>query len=170
MQSLKMNVFAAGIAVLLLAAVVVPGAEAEKVTPVQKVIQMMEEMKAKGQREKEAEIKVMDEYTEWVDDTVRQLGFEIKTAKAAIEKVIADIASLSEEIGVLDADIATWEGDQAAATAIRDKEHGEYEVEQKDLSESVDALGRAIQVLEGVQADTPQAAEALLQKMAVTMP
>merc|ERR1719473_1613741 len=131
MQSLKMNVFAAGsLAVLLLTAVVVPGAEAEKVTPVQKVIQMMEEMKVKGQREKEAEIKVMDEYTEWVDDTVRQLGFEIKTAKAAIEKLtaeiekaIADIAALSEEIGVLDADIATWEGDQAAATAIRDKEH-----------------------------------------------
>ena len=139
------------------------------------VIQMMQEMLAKGQQEKEAEIKVMDEYTEWVDDTTRQLGFEIKTAKAAIEKLsafiekaVADIAGLSDEIAVLDGDIATWEGDQKAATAIRDKEKGEYEVEQKDLSESVDALGRAIQVLGNVQADTPQAAARLTRIAAIS--
>jgi len=169
--------------ILLVAALALsaPAVRAEKanaaVTPVQKVIEMMTEMQAKGIREAEAEVKIMDEYTEWVDDTCRQLEFEIKTAKAdiekltaTIEKAMADISALSDEIAVLDADIATWEGNQKAATTIRDKEHAEYEVEQKDLSESVDALGRAIQVLSNVQADTPQAAEALLQKMAVTMP
>ena len=40
---------------------------------------------------------------------------------------------------------------------------------QQDCSESVDALGRAIQILSSQKVDRPQA-EALLQKMAVTVP
>merc|ERR1719421_2766043 len=93
-----------------------------EVTPVQKVIQMLEEMLAKGRAEKEAEIKVMNEYTEWVDDEATRLSQEIKTAQALIEKLIAeievatnDIADLTDAIAALDAEIATWEGDQKAA-------------------------------------------------------
>merc|ERR1719235_3004925 len=96
-----------------------------KGTPVQKVIEMMNEMLAKGKSEKEAEIKMMDEYTEWVDDTTRETGFSIKTAKKSIEeltaeaeKADADVAELSEKIEVLEGQIAGWEADEKAATAL----------------------------------------------------
>merc|ERR1719199_743782 len=102
------------VAVLCLIALAAPASvRGEEVTPVQKVIEMLEEMLAKGRAEKEAEIKVMNEYTEWVDDEATRLSQEIKTAKALIEKLIAeievatnDIAELTDAIAALDADIA----------------------------------------------------------------
>merc|ERR1719428_531087 len=131
----------------------------------------MNEMLAKGESEKEAEAKMFAEYKEWVDDETRKTGFEIKTLKAKIEELTteaedADVAELAEKISVLDGEIAAWEADQKAATALRDEEHAEYVKISTDYGESVDALGRAIEVLASKQGATPQAAEMLLQKMA----
>jgi hypothetical protein len=145
-----------------------------KGTPVQKVIEMMNEMLAKGKAEKEAEAKMFDDYEEWVEDEARKTGFEIKTLKASIEeltteaeKADADVANLAKRISELDGEIAAWEADQKAATELRDQEHAEYNKISTDYGESVDALSRAIEVLESKSAATPQAAEMLLQKMAV---
>merc|ERR1719399_2489817 len=84
-----------------------------KGTPVQKVIEMMNEMLAKGKSEKEAEAKMFAEYEEWVDDETRKIGFEIKTLNsqieelnAEIEKADADVAELTEKIAALDEEIA----------------------------------------------------------------
>merc|ERR1719335_683783 len=148
----------------------------EKGTPVQKVLEMMNEMLAKGKAEKEAETKVFEEYAEWVDDESRETGFTIKTAKADIEeltaeaeKADADVADLSEKIAELDAQIAGWEADQKAATELRESEKAEYLKVSTDYGESVDALDRAINVLEKQAYARPQA-EMLLQKMAVNVP
>jgi hypothetical protein len=145
-----------------------------KGTPVQKVIEMMNEMLAKGQSEKEAEAKMFAEYEEWADDEARKTGFEIKTLNSKIEeltaeaeKADADVADLTAKIEELDGEIAAWEADAKEATALRDEEHAEYVKISTDYGESVDALGRAIEVLESKSASTPQAAEMLLQKMAV---
>jgi len=145
-----------------------------KGTPVQKVIEMMNEMLVKGESEKEAEVKLFDEYEEWVEDEARKTGFEIKTLKSQIEeltteaeKADADVADLAKRISELDGEIAAWEGDQKAATELREEEHAGYVKISTDYGESVDALARAIEVLESKSASTPQAAEMLLQKMAV---
>merc|ERR1719335_261366 len=147
----------------------------EKGTPVQKVLEMMNEMLAKGKAEKEAETKVFEEYAEWVDDKTQEAGFTIKTAKADIEeltaeaeKADADVADLSEKIAELDAQIAGWEADQKAATELRDSEKAEYLKVSTDYGESLDALDRAINVLEKQAYARPQA-EMLLQKMAVNV-
>jgi hypothetical protein len=149
-------------------------AEQVKGTPVQKVLEMMNEMLAKGKAEKEAETKIFDEYAEWVDDKSRETGFEIKTLKTQIEEFTAaaeladaDIADLTAKIAELDAQIGAWEGDQKAATAIRDSEKAEYLKISKDYSESLDALERAITVLSSQDYDRAQA-ELLLQKMSKT--
>merc|ERR1719299_209526 len=145
-----------------------------KGTPVQKVIEMMNEMLAKGKSEKEAEAKMFAEYEEWADDEQRKTGFEIKTLNTKIEeltaeaeKADADVADLTAKIEELDGEIAAWEADQKAATELRESEHAEYMKISTDYGESVDALARAIEVLESKSASTPQAAEMLLQKMAV---
>merc|ERR1719235_850989 len=147
-----------------------------KGTPVQKVIEMMNEMLAKGKTEKEAEAKMFAEYEEWADDESRKTGFEIKTLKTTIEeqtteaeKADADVADLTARIAELDGEIAAWEADQKAATELRESEHAEYVKISTDYSESLDALDRAINILEKQNYARPQA-EALLQKMAITSP
>merc|ERR1719160_1547693 len=133
---------------------------------------MMSEMKAKGEKEKAKEAATYEIYKEWVDDKTQETGFEIKTLKsqieeqtAAAEKADADVADLSAKIAELDGMIGGWEADQKAATDLRDSEKGEFLKVQADYSESLDAINRAIVVLESQSASTPQA-EMLLQKMA----
>merc|ERR1719240_162378 len=169
----------ASVLVAVLAALAIPAPAAAvqtKGTPVQKVIEMMNEMLAKGKAEKEKETKIFDEYAEWVDDKSRETNFEIKTAKTQIEEFTAaaeladsDVADLTAKIAELDGDIAAWEADQKAATEVRESEHAEYLKISKDYSESLDALERAISVLSSQDYDRAQA-EMLLQKMSKTNP
>jgi len=148
-------------------------AAGEEVTPVQKVIQMMTDMKMKGAAQMDLEKKTFATYKEWVSDRTADLGFEIKTVKSEIEKLLAfigkadaDAAELATAIKELDGEISQTEADQKAATAVREKANSQYQVEQEDLAESVDALQRAITVLKSQNYDRAQAS-ALLQKMAV---
>jgi len=150
-------------------------ADAAKITPVQKVLDMMGGMKAKGEKAMEDEQKIMATYTEWVSDETTRLGFNIKTANSDIEKLTAfiekadnDVAQLGQAIGELDDLIAQKQGEQQAATDLRNTEHAEYTKTSTDLGESVDALGRAITTLENEQGATAQASMMLIQKMAKT--
>jgi len=146
--------------------------EVASVSPVQKVLQMMTEMKAKGEKMVEAEKKTYGEYSEWVDDQSTQLGFDIKTANSDIEELLANIAkadsdvdTLGASIGELDGEISKLTGEKNEATEIRNSEHAEYEKVSADYGESVDALKRAIQTMESRNYDVAQA-ESLLQRMA----
>jgi len=150
--------------------------QASEITPVQQVLNMLAEMKVKGEKEMEMEQKTYAEYAEWVDDRSKELGFEIKTATSNIEqlqgfiaKTENDIAQLGKNIAALDAEIDRLETDKAAAEKVRADQHEEFLKVQLDYSESVDALERAIQVMKSQEYDRPQA-EALLQKMAVNSP
>jgi len=149
---------------------------AAKITPVQKVLDMMGGMKAKGEKEMDDEAKLMATYTEWVSDESSRLGFNMKTANSDIEKLSAfiekadnDVVQLGQAIGELDELIAQKEGEKQAATDLRNTEHAEYTKVSTDLGESVDALGRAIDTMESENTAKPQA-EMLLQKMAKTTP
>merc|ERR1719487_1139936 len=91
---------------------------AVSVTPIQKVIQMLEDMHAKGVAEKEAEAAAHTEYMQFCKDTAWDKTTSIKTAKASIEELTADIGKagadilvLTKEIGALDADITQWTKD-----------------------------------------------------------
>jgi len=150
--------------------------ECAAVTPVQKVLEMMSEMKAKGEGMLAKETKVYATYEEWVSDTSRQLGFEIKTAKSDIEKYLAaaakadsDVSTLRALISKLEGDLGATQGEKQEATDVRNTQHVEYLALSTDYGESVDALERAIQTLESRNYNVPEA-EALLQQMAVTKP
>merc|ERR1719253_84859 len=150
--------------------------QAATVTPVQKVLQMMTEMKTKGEKMMEEEAKTYRAYTEWVDDQSRELGFEIKTANSDIEKLAAaaskadsDVAQLSSAIEKTQGELATTEAEKQEATDLRNSQHAEYKEISTDYSESVDALERAIQTMESKNYNVPEGA-ALLQKMAINKP
>jgi len=163
------------VATLAFAALVNHGA-ATAVTPVQKVLTMMTEMKSKGEKMMDEEAKTYASYTEWVSDTSRKLGFEIKTGgsdsekfNAAAAKADSDVAKLGAAIDKLNGELGTTEAEKADATAIRKDQHASFLKISTDYSESVDALERAIQTMSTVSGDVADQS-ALLQKMAVEKP
>jgi len=127
---------------------------ATKVTPVGKVIEMLNEMVTKCEANKLAEQKVYAAYAQWCKMMTAKKTWELEQANAKIEELVADIAKyeadilrLTDEIEALDMDIASWQTDLKEATGLRASEHKDYEIAHADYSESVYALERAIAVL-----------------------
>merc|ERR1719238_779287 len=135
-----------------------------KVTPVQKVIQLLEGMLEKGKKEKHDEQVQFAAFKQFCDDTsvekkraIEEANERIEVLKADIQKYTADAALLTKEIAGLDEDISIWNGDIKAATSVREIEKADYDATHKDYSESVDALQRAIAVLKKQAHDRKQA-------------
>jgi hypothetical protein len=129
-------------------------AAAVQVTPVQKVIHMLEGMLSKGKEEKHQEQVQFAAYKQFCDDTTAEKRRLVKEAeeaivmmKAEIQKTTSDSQELGRQVAQLDADIATWTGDLKAISKVRQIEKADYDAMHKDYSESVDALQRAIAVL-----------------------
>jgi len=134
------------------------------VTPVQKVLEMMNGMLEKGKKEKHEEQVQFAAYKQFCDDTkvekkraIEEANQKIEVLKADIEQYTATAEKLSKEIAELDEDISVWEGDVKAATKVREIEKADYDATHADYSESVDALERAIAVLKKQQHDRKQA-------------
>jgi phage shock protein A len=141
-------------------------------TPVQKVVAMLQDMKAKGTEEKQSEQVRFAAYKEFCENTEAEKKDNIAAANEEIEQLQADIlkaesdaAVLASDIAKLDADIAQWENDKASATAIHKKDKADYEGTHKDYTASIDQLIRAIEVLKAQDVERPQTAM-LLQKVA----
>merc|ERR1719456_393999 len=122
-----------------------------KVTPVQKVIQLLEGMVEKGKEEKHAEQQQYAGYSQFCSDTSASKARAIEEAAAAIEKLEAEISkyasdaeTLATEIAQHETDIGQWTKDQEAATKVRDVDHADYMAIHKDYEESLDALTRAV--------------------------
>merc|ERR1719298_238784 len=145
---------------------------ASAVTPVQKVIQLLNGMVEKGKKEKHEEQVQFAAYKQFCDDTTVEKQRAIKEANEMIEMLKADIQqytvdadTLTKEIADLDEDIATWTGDIKAATKVREIEKADYDETHKDYSESVDALERAIAVLKKQAYDRKQASFAQISAL-----
>merc|ERR1719390_175062 len=126
-----------------------------EVNPIEKVLELLSGLEAKIIKEGEGAQKVYNEFAEFCDDRSKDLGFEIKTGKAeaaslqaAIDQDTAAIAALGAKIEELGAAIATDEADLKAATEIRAKEAADFSASEKELTEVIDTLERAIAILE----------------------
>merc|ERR1719301_185609 len=151
---------------------VVAQAETDKVTPVEKVIQLMQTMLEKGKKEKHEEAVQYNSYKQWCDETtveknrrIAEANEMIDTLKADIQKYAADAEVLTKEIAVHDEDISTWQNDIKAATKVREIEKADYDANHKDYSESIDALERAIAVLKKSANDKKQASFAQISAL-----
>jgi len=136
-------------------ALALPMAHANQASPITKVLQLMSDMQTKIIGEGEAAHAIYVEFAEMCEERSKNLQFEIKTGKgevaelkAAIDEETAIAASLDTKVEELTASIATDEADLEAATKIREKESADFMAEEKELSEVIDALQRAIGILE----------------------
>jgi len=148
---------------------------AAKVTPTEKVVELLNGMVSKGKDEKHKEQVQFASYKQFCDDTSVDKERAIKEASERMAKLEADISKfksdakkLGKEIAAHDEDIATWTGDKNAATKVRDIEAADYSEEHTDYTESIDAMGRAITTLKDQSHDRAQAAMMLMQVRATT--
>jgi len=124
-------------------------------TPVAKVLSMLSDLQAKVISEGEVAQKEYAEFAEWCEERSRNLGFEIKTGKsesaslnAEIAKESSTIAALTTKVEELAGELSQDQADSKAATHIRDAEQATFLTTSKDLSETIDMLGRAGLIIE----------------------
>jgi len=156
--------------VLLLFASILSSAHANSITPLGKVIEMMNGMLEKGKAAKHAEEVGFAKFSVWCDTTRRETEASIKDGvnkieelSTEIDKAVADGNSLTEEIGELETSIAQHKSEADSATALRKKEHADYAATHTDFSESIDAIERAIAVLKARDIKIAQASLLQLQ-------
>jgi len=146
----------------------------DKVTPVEKVIQLMQSMVEKGKKAKAEEATEYNTFKQWCDETtvektrdIDEANELIDTLTADIQKYTADAEVLAKEIAVHEEDITTWGRDIKAATKVREIEAADYDEAHKNYVESIDALERAIAVLTKAARDRASLIQtsALIQKI-----
>jgi len=160
----------------LAAAVAAPSvANGSSITAVQKVIQLLNDMKTKAQQEMNDE---QVEFSKFNQFCTNEKGFKKKSIAAAedlmeelstdIEKLGSDCDQLADEIDQLQQDTTTNEAQLKEQTLQREKDKASNAENIQDLAESVDALDRAVKTLEAKSGNTAQAGAALLQVSALT--
>merc|ERR1719487_1426697 len=139
---------------LVLISVLAGQCAATSVTPIQKVIQMLTDMQAKGKGSKGAEATSFAEYQTFCKETAWDKTTSIKTATAAIEQLSADIdkgasdaAEAAKAISTLDADITAWKEDITVQTRERGEAKAVFDAVHQDYTESIDAVQRALATL-----------------------
>jgi uncharacterized protein YeeX (DUF496 family) len=125
-----------------------------KVSPVQKVVELLDELKAKVQGDLAAEETMMEEYSQYCDseankreDSITSAARTLTDLAAVIEESSASIDSLSEEVDELTSKISASEADLKDATKLRDEGLASFEAQEKELTETADSLSRALIVL-----------------------
>eukprot|EP00933_Yihiella_yeosuensis_P073358 TRINITY_DN81_c0_g1_i9.p1 TRINITY_DN81_c0_g1~~TRINITY_DN81_c0_g1_i9.p1 ORF type:complete len:675 (+),score=270.47 TRINITY_DN81_c0_g1_i9:92-2116(+) len=151
-------------------------ASASDVTPVQKVIQLMNDMIKKGKAEKEGEATQYATFNKFCEQTLLDKKRSIAEAQekeevlaADIEKAGTDALRLGDEIKVHGADIEKNVQEQENATKVRDAERTDFQTTLKDYTESIDALGRAMKSLQDQNYNRAQATPAFVQLKSMKM-
>jgi len=124
------------------------------VSPVQKVVELLDECKAKVQKDLDAEAKAMEEYTTFCDDELKDKGYAIETAGSSLadlaataESSTATVAELADEIATLGTTIAGKNKELYDSTEVRKGQTADFKAAEAELVTSVDQLGRAATVL-----------------------
>merc|ERR1719440_2689556 len=145
------------------------------VTPIQQVIKMMDGMVARGKAEKHHEEVEFAKFHEWCNQvrdektqSIAEATAAIAELAAAIDKAESDAEVLAEEISELEKETAKLQAEADSATALREKENVDYKAEHHDLSESIDAIACAMQVLKQRDHSTPQSLAQVASLSALT--
>merc|ERR1719272_2288949 len=115
----------------------------------------------------EAEAKAYKEYVAWCDNAATNVKFEIKSGtsqkeqlEATIAKATDDASSAASQVEDLAASISADGGELKQATGVRERESADFAASEAELVESVDTLGRAINIIQREMQKNP----ALLQQ------
>mmetsp|Transcript_2172 Transcript_2172/g.5541 ORF Transcript_2172/g.5541 Transcript_2172/m.5541 type:complete len:713 (-) Transcript_2172:92-2230(-) len=151
------------LAMLAAASAAAAGASRESATPISKVLEMLHDLSAKGDKEMKDEATKFSAFSQWCDDTKRTRSNEIAAGEALMEELNAQILDhnaliekLTHRIEELEEDNGRWKKDTKSVTDVRDMEKSDYDVTMQDYTESLDALDGAITVLKKRSANVAQ--------------
>jgi len=159
-------------------------AEGSQVSPVQKVIQLLDELKAKIVSDVAKDSAEMQEYAAFCNENLREKGYAIKTASQSIEDLQAQIEDSkatilesSDDIQELSTTIAGKEQELAASTKQRKVQREDFEFAEKQLLKSVAETEHAIaqvssgmsflQAKQAIPAGLQEALQAILSSSAI---
>jgi len=145
----------------------------EAPSPIRKVVTMIEEMKATVEKEGKEDLAAYDEYKCWCKSNGEEKKIAIEYATEQIGDLEAFIGEakgtegkLKTEISSLEGDIASDNSAIATATGVREKEAGEFALEETDLKSSIALITEAVDTIskagEFVEV-TPEVKTALIQ-------
>jgi len=163
---------------VFLVALLVGGASGATVTPIAKVLQMMNDLVAKQMKEKNAEAKAFDKFKTWCHETNRDKGFEVEdgvktmdSLSADIEKHTTDATVLGQDIAQLDQELDEAEAELSAASSRRDNKRSDYQATHADYTGSLASLASGLTNLKKMMnadggAAASAAASSLVQNIA----
>jgi len=129
-------------------------ATATELTPIDRVVQLIDGLRAKIVADGAAEQTVYDKYACWCEETTARKAAAIENAKLLIEELGKNILELKGRLGTYQAEIAKLEKDIADTTEeinkaeeMRKKEHEDYIQKKGDLEHALENLIKAIDVL-----------------------
>lgn len=132
----------------------------QKVTPVEKVISLLESLSKQVEKDGKREATEYDKFSCFCKEQAdnKQYAIEKSTAKIAdlkakIDELTAIIAELNADIKALGEKIDDLATKIADAEAARAKEHEVYLAKEKDASDAIDAVSRAIKALNDSKGD-----------------
>eukprot|EP00747_Dinoflagellata_sp_TGD_P143565 gnl/TRDRNA2_/TRDRNA2_176407_c1_seq4.p1 gnl/TRDRNA2_/TRDRNA2_176407_c1~~gnl/TRDRNA2_/TRDRNA2_176407_c1_seq4.p1 ORF type:complete len:694 (+),score=273.46 gnl/TRDRNA2_/TRDRNA2_176407_c1_seq4:106-2187(+) len=126
-----------------------------KVTPVEKVISLIKDLMAQTTETGKAEAKQYDDFACFCKEQADEKLYNIERSTAKLDKLAKLIAKLDSEIAQLNSDISdlskqmtSLEEEIESISDERAKQHSDYLVEAKDMSDAIDAMERALQALD----------------------
>jgi hypothetical protein len=132
--------------------------------PLGEVLDLLADLSVKITNDGAAESAAFKEYTAWCKDVQTNKGFEITTATSQKDKLgasivdqTAKIEESSSAIERLGGDIASATTDLKNAASIRAKEATDFAAGEKELSEVIDTLARAVTILDREMQKNPAA-------------
>jgi len=128
--------------------------KADKEYPVTKVINLLKDMQSQLQTEQKTDEEVFEKLACWCETNKKEKSSAVDTAQSRISELVSTIeektaksAKLTTEIEAVTEEVSKNEEALNQATAIREKELGEFNAEEKDVMQSIQALGNAVEVL-----------------------
>jgi len=129
-------------------------AQASVGSPVQKVIELLDDCKVKIDRDLAAQEQEMSEYAAYCDKEAKEKEYSIKTSargKTELEASITDgqatIEDLDSQIASLGNEMAAKEKELAEATGMRQDEHHAFIMTEQEMEKTVDELTNAAEEL-----------------------
>jgi chromosome segregation ATPase len=123
--------------------------------PIRKVVNMLQSMAKKVTAEGEKEKELYEKFMCYCKNSGGTLSTGIATAEAKVPAVSSDIeegeaqlAQLKEDLKKHQVDRSAAKGAMAEATALREKEAGEFAKEKAEYSANIDAMSGAIKAIE----------------------
>jgi predicted nucleic acid-binding Zn-ribbon protein len=147
------------VGLFLVALSVLGAANAEKITPVESVINLLEKLEKQTMEEGKAEAAGYDKFAcfckEQADEklySITKAGQKIELLTAEIKSLTGDITNLNQEIADLNTEISDLQGTCEAEQKARDEAFNKYAIRRDDLSGAISGCDEAIALLKGGQA------------------